>query len=109
MQPHNPFFFNPLGDNHSLDDTPRRIDTIMSDIDDSNQINDYIILDDESNVFSPLRGPVHQIRNEIDTSSPKSVNINRSGSKSDMDSCHSSPNGNINKIDDTKNIVNRTI
>ena len=81
----------------------------MSDIDKSNQLNDIIILDDEINVLSPLCGPVPKIRNEIDTSSPKFVNINRSGSKSDMDLCHSSPNGNINKLDDTKNILNSSL
>ena len=53
MQPHNYFFFNPLGDNHSLEDTPQRIDSIMSDIDKSNQSNDIIIVDDKVNVFLP--------------------------------------------------------
>ena len=63
-------------------------------------------MDDEVNVLSPLCNPFPTLTIQFDTSSPKYVNINRSGPKSDMDLCHSSPNVNMNKLDDTKNILN---
>ena len=44
--------------------------------------------------------------NQFDTSSQKQVNINCSGPKSDIDLCHSTPNVNMNKLDDTKSSLN---
>ena len=55
MHPHNPYFFNPLNDNHDLEDTPNRIDSIINNIDRSNNSNDIIMADDDNNVWSPLR------------------------------------------------------
>ena len=106
MHPHNPYFFNPLADNHSLEDTPEQIDSTLSDVDKSNQSNDIIMADDEVNVWSPLCNPHPKLMNQFDTSSQKQVNINCSGQRSDMDLCHSSPNVNLNSLDDAKNISN---
>ena len=75
MQPHNPFFFNPLGDNHSLEDTLQQIDSILSYIDNINQSNGIIITDDKVNVWSPLCNPHPKFMNQFDTSSQKQVNI----------------------------------
>ena len=85
MHPHNQYFFNPLSDNHSLEDTPERIDSIMSEIDRSNQCNDIIIADDGDNVWSPLSNPHPKFLNEFDPSLPKRGHINPSVPNSDME------------------------
>ena len=75
MHPHNQFFFNPLNDNHDLEDTPNRIDSMMNNIDRSNNSNDIIMADDDNNVWSPLR-----TRSPVDHSNCASLNSQRSHS-----------------------------